>query len=222
MNLAREVPGLIPTEEWKKKRFRQEWNAGETVNVAIGQSYVLATAIQLANAYAAIGNGGTLYRPYLVKEIESYEGEVLKTFHPESLAEFKLHPKTIELVKQGLWGVVNEPARHGLRVAAPGHGFRRQNRLGAGRAPGGRQSGRSARTCTSSERDNALFVGFAPVNDPVIAVAVIAEHACHGASAAAPIARAVIKDLSRKVLPDLYGDKELERAAESKGREPPT
>ncbi len=60
INLAREVPGLIPTEAWKQKRFGQEWNGGETLSVAIGQSYVLTTAIQLANLYASIANGGTV------------------------------------------------------------------------------------------------------------------------------------------------------------------
>ncbi|HAR42017.1 MAG TPA: penicillin-binding protein 2, partial [Bdellovibrionales bacterium] len=65
INMSREVSGLIPTEEWKKKRFNQPWNPGETLSVAIGQSFVLTTALQLANMYAAIGNGGTVYRPFL-------------------------------------------------------------------------------------------------------------------------------------------------------------
>ena len=71
INLAREVPGLIPTEAWKQKRFNQEWQAGESLSVAIGQSFVLTTGLQLANLYASIANGGTLFRPFLVKEIES-------------------------------------------------------------------------------------------------------------------------------------------------------
>ena len=73
--LPRETSGLIPTEEWKQKRFGKPWTAGETLSVAIGQGYVLTTAIQLANTYASIANGGTLYRPFLIKKITTVDGE---------------------------------------------------------------------------------------------------------------------------------------------------
>jgi len=89
--------------------LHQPWNGGETLSVAIGQGYVLTTAIQLANLYASIANGGTLYRPYLVKEIESNDGKILKEYQPEVVDQTRLKEKTYELVKQGLWNVVNTP-----------------------------------------------------------------------------------------------------------------
>jgi penicillin-binding protein 2 len=90
INLPRETSGLIPTEAWKKKRFNQEWTAGETLSVAIGQSYVLTTALQLANTYASIANGGTFYRPYLIKNIETVDGAQVSEFKPEVLDQTRL------------------------------------------------------------------------------------------------------------------------------------
>ncbi len=213
--LAREIPGLIPTEEWKQKRLHQPWNAGETLSVAIGQSFVLTTAIQLANAYAALGNGGTLYRPYVVKALESNEGQVIQEFKPEIVGQANLSPKTIELVKQGLWGVTNSPHGTGFRSRLPGMDFVGKTgtvqlfRIAADKIY------QRCENMKFQDRHNGLFVGFAPAKNPVIAVAVIGEHVCHGATAAAPIARAVIKKYLEKLNPELYGEKAL--AARLKG-----
>ncbi len=214
--LAREVPGLVPTEAWKQKRFNQQWNAGETLSVAIGQSFVLTTALQLANLYASIGNGGTLYRPSLVREIESYEGQVVQTFKPEVLDNFRLNPKTVELVRRGLWNVVNSPQGTGYSQRLPGMDFVGKTgtvqvvRISADKI---------YQRCESMkfrDRHNAMFAGFAPADNPAIAVAVISEHACHGAYGAAPIARAIIKKYLEKYYPDRFSEKVL--AAKLKGQ----
>ncbi len=215
INLAREVPGLIPTEEWKLKTLRQAWIAGETLSVAIGQSFVLTTALQLSNMYAAIGNGGTLYRPYIVKQIESFDGTVLQQFEPEALSNRRLSPKTYELIKKGLWGVVNTPGGTGFSQRLPGMDFVGKT----GTAQVVRLSidkvYQRCETMRFRDRHNAIFAGFAPVNDPEIAVAVIAEHACHGASGAAPMVRAVIKSYLEKIHPEIYSEKAI--AARLKG-----
>lgn len=217
INLAREVPGLIPTEAWKQKRFNQPWNAGETLSVAIGQSFVLTTALQLANLYASIANGGTLYRPYIVNEIESYEGQVLQNFKPEVLDRTRLSPKTYELVKQGLWGVTNDPHGTAYPQRLPGMDFVGKTgsvqvvRLSADKIY------QKCENMKFRDRHNAMFAGFAPANDPMIAVAVVAEHACHGATGAAPIARAVIKAYLEKNYPDLYGEKILAARLKAQG-----
>jgi penicillin-binding protein 2 len=208
VTLSREVTGLIPTEEWKEKRMHQPWNGGETVNVAIGQGYVLATAIQLANAYAAIGNGGTLYRPFIVKEIESYEGQILKEFHPEALVKSEFDPKSIELVKEGLWGVVNSPHGTAYPQRLPGMDF--VGKTGSAqviRFAADKVMGLKCENLKFQDRHHGLFVGFAPMKDPLIAVAVIAEHGCHGGVTAAPVARAVIKTYLEKYFPAIYGEK---------------
>jgi penicillin-binding protein 2 len=218
INLAGEIPGLIPTEEWKKKRFNQPWNAGETATVAIGQSFVLTTALQLANLYGALGNGGVRYRPYIVKEIESADGKILKEFQPEPLSTIKLNPKTVELVKQGLWGVINSPLGTAFGQRLPGMDFVGKTgtaqviRLAADKIY------QKCELMKFKDRHNAMFAGFAPAKDPVIAIAVVGEHTCHGGSGAAPIARAVIKKYLEKYYPDLYGEKVLAARLKSMGQ----
>jgi penicillin-binding protein 2 len=220
ISLSREVPGLIPTEEWKKKRFNQPWTGGETVNMAIGQGYVLTTALQLANLYATLGNGGTLHKPYLVKEIESFDGQVLKQFQPETVGQVPLNPKTVELVKAGLWGALNSP-----------HGTAYSQRLTGMDFAGKTGTAQVVRVAANKlfdkggcmamkfhDRHHGLFVGFAPAKDPVIAVAVIAEHTCHGGTGAAPVARAVIKTYLEKYFPELYGEKVLAARLKQQGQ----
>jgi penicillin-binding protein 2 len=204
INLAGEVPGLIPTEEWKEKRYHQPWNAGETATVAIGQSFVLVTTLQMANFYAAVANGGTLYKPYIVKDIESYEGRILKEFKPEPIAHVDLHAKTVELVKQGLWGVVN--GQHGTahKFMLPGMDFAGKTGTVQLFKISGDKIYAKCENMKFQDRHNGLFVGFAPVDHPLIAVAVIGEHICHGTNAA-PVAQAVIKTYLEKYYPNLYG-----------------
>ncbi|MFL5815362.1 MAG: penicillin-binding protein 2 [Bdellovibrionia bacterium] len=214
--LKGEVPGLIPTEEWKMKRFKQPWQGGETLSVAIGQGYVLATALQLANAYAAIGNGGTLWKPFLVKQVESFEGKVLKEFKPEVLDKANLHPKTVELIKQGLWGVVNTQHGTAHRYMIPGVDFVGKTGTAQVMQISADKIYQRCENMKFSERHNGVFVGFAPLNNPVIAVAVIGEHICHGTNAA-PIARAVIKTYLEKYFPDLYGPKAIAERLKTQG-----
>ncbi|MGK5087379.1 penicillin-binding protein 2 [Bdellovibrionota bacterium FG-2] len=209
INLAREIPGLIPTEAWKKKRFNQPWNAGETVSVAIGQSFVLTTTLQLANLYATLGNGGKLFRPFVVKSIESYDGVVEKEFKPELIEQTNLKAKTQELIKQGLWGVVNSPHGTAFSKRLPGMDFAGKTGTSQVIRIAADKIYQKCEAMKFRDRHNALFVGFAPAKDPVIAVAVIGEHACHGSSAAAPIARAIIKTYLEKYWPDVYGDKKI-------------
>jgi penicillin-binding protein 2 len=218
INLAGEIPGLIPTEDWKKRRFNQAWNAGETATVAIGQSFVLTTVLQLANLYGALGNGGIRYRPYIVKEIESADGKVLKEFQPEIMSTVKLNPKTVELVKQGLWGVINSPIGTAFGQRLPGMDFVGKTgtaqviRLAADKIY------QKCESMKFRDRHNAMFAGFAPAKDPVIAVAVVGEHACHGGSGAAPVARAIIKKYLEKYFPDIYGEKVLAAHLKSLGQ----
>ncbi|HTL11466.1 MAG TPA: penicillin-binding protein 2, partial [Bdellovibrionota bacterium] len=201
--LSREVPGLIPTEAWKMDRFKKEWTAGETLSVAIGQSYVLTTTLQLAQLYATVANGGTTYRPHFTKAVESPEGQTLEEFGPEVVRKVALSPKTMQVVGDGLFAVVNEPhgTAYGQRI--PGVDFLGKTgtsqviRIAADRI---------FQKCDSMPyryRHHGVFAGFAPRKNPVIAVAVIAEHSCAGATGAAPIARAVIVKYLQKYHPEL-------------------
>ncbi|MHB9099572.1 MAG: penicillin-binding protein 2, partial [Syntrophales bacterium] len=192
IDLTREKGGLIPTRQWKLSRFKESWQPGETISLAIGQGFNLVTPLQLANVYATLGNGGTLYRPRLVKQLESSDGHVVKVYGPEKLGSLPFRPKTIQLINQALWGVVNERGGTGQilkRKEADVCG-----KTGTAQVVGLPQEAkaRKAKRISADFRDHALFVCFAPYGNPEIAVAVIMEHAGHGGSAAAPVARKVI------------------------------
>ncbi len=218
INLAREVDGLMPTEEWKQRRFNQPWNGGETLSVAIGQSYVLTTALQLANLYAAVGNGGTLYKPFIVKEVESNDGQVLEEFKPTLADNTQIKPRTRELIMQGLWGVVNAPGGTAASQRLPGMDFVGKTGTVQVMRIAADKIYQKCDTLKYRERHHGVFAGFAPAKNPVIAVAVIAEHACSGSRGAAPIARAIVKKYLEKYYPDLYGEKALAQ----KGKIPPS
>lgn len=205
ISLPREVAGLIPTKEWKKKRYGQEWQPGETLSCAIGQSYVLASTMQLAVAYSAIANGGKIFRPYVVKDVYDTEGELVKTFTPELLSTVDMkNPKTLKLVREGLFQVMNNPK-------GTAYGKRGQGILMAGKTGTSQVRSASAEkvyvkcdTLDYESRHHGLFVGFAPYDNPKVAVAVIVEHGCSGSGAAAPIAEAVVTTYMKKYQPEMY------------------
>jgi penicillin-binding protein 2 len=205
ISLPREVAGLIPTKDWKKKRYGQEWQAGETLSCAIGQSYVLASTIQLATAYAAIANGGKIYRPYVVKDIYDNKGELIKTFTPELLSKIVMkNAKTLKFVREGLFQVVNNPK--GTAFARRGQGILMAGKTGTSQVKSASADKVYAK-CENMDyesRHHGLFVGFAPYDNPKIAAAAIVEHGCHGSSAATPVVEAVITQYMKKYHPDLY------------------
>jgi penicillin-binding protein 2 len=192
IDLPREKSGLIPTKEWKQQRFKETWQLGETISISIGQGFDLVTPIQLVNAYASLANGGTVYQPRLVKRIETADGRVLKTFEPQQKGSIGLSERNIELLKYGLWGVVNEGG-------GTGHALKRKEEDVSGKTGTAQvvslpdnEKGRRRKFIPSKHGDHALFVCYAPYKNPEIAIAVIMEHAGHGGSAAAPIARKII------------------------------
>ena len=200
IKMAGEQKGLIPDVQWKRDRFHDMWHPGETLSIAIGQGYVSATPIQLANAYAAIGNGGFLYRPYLVKKIEKRNGEMIKEFHPELKRKIEIPQEVFDAVKEGLYQVANAPggtaivSGHSKKVAISGKTGTAQVRSFTDIMK------KKCEAMPIKDRHHGWFVGYAPRENPEIAVAVIAEHACHG-TAAAPIARAVIEAYFDKLQP---------------------
>jgi len=205
ISLPREVTGLIPTTQWKKKRFGQEWQAGETLSCAIGQSYVLASTIQLAVAYGAIANGGKIFRPYVVKDIYDTKGELIKTFTPELLSSIKLkNPNTLKYVREGLFQVVNNPK--GTAFFRRGQGILMAGKTGTSQVKGA-SADKVYQKCENMDYDSrhhGLFVGFAPYDNPKIAAAAIVEHGCHGSSAATPVVEAVITQYMKKYHPQIY------------------
>ena len=189
IGLLNEKNGLIPTTEWKQKRFGKRWFAGETLPVAIGQGYVLMTPIQLASMIATVANDGIVRRPQLVKRIVDADGKSLKEFGPEIISKTNISLANLRKVKQGLLDVVNAAGGTGANA-----------RLGDVRVAG--KTGTSQVVKLSEDRkkslpyqyrDHALFVAFAPFDKPEIAVAVVVEHGGGGGAVAAPIAGRILR-----------------------------
>lgn len=212
IKLSGEQRGLIPDTQWKMERLKDVWHPGETLSIAIGQGYVSVTPMQLANAYAAIGNGGFLYRPYIVKKVEKRNGELIREFHPELKRKIEIPQQVFDAVKDGLFQVANTP---GGTAAVSGH----SKKIGISGKTGTAQvrsfSNIMRQKCEAmpvKDRHHGWFVGYAPKDNPEIAVAVIAEHACHG-TAAAPIVRDVIEAYFDKKNPPLVAEPEEPKKA---------
>jgi penicillin-binding protein 2 len=187
IDLDDEKGGLIPSPEWKAKRYGTTWHRGETINTAIGQGYVLTTPLQIAAAFCGIANGSFVPRPRLVLSInegtESTPTPVLKR------KELHFSPATVAFIKDALSGVVNDP--HGTGSKARIEGLTVAGKTGTAQVI----SAKSAAAIKSPDilDDHAWFVAFAPAEDPKIVVSVLIEHGGHGGSAAAPIAKKIIE-----------------------------
>lgn len=201
--LPREVSGLIPTKEWKKSTKGEEWQQGETLSCAIGQSYVLVSTLQLANAYAAIATKGKLYKPFIVKEVFDQQNNVIKSNNPELLNEIELKPETWEHVRKGLYKVVNDPK--GTAWWRRGSGNQMAGKTGTSQVIRAQSAEQLYAKCSEKEyknRHHGVFVAFAPYENPKIAVAALVEHGCGGSSAAAPVVEKVVNTYMKKYLPE--------------------
>ena len=190
IDLFREKSGLVPTKQWKFARFGETWQMGETISTAIGQGFNLVTTLQLVNAYSALANGGALFRPRIIKQIETADGIVFREFLSEKKNTLPVSKENLEVLNYGLWGAVNE--RGGT-----GYALKRKEKdvcgkTGTAQVIGLPEDARRAKKIANEYRDHALFVCVAPYKNPEIAVAVILENAGHGGTAAAPVARKII------------------------------
>ncbi len=188
--LRDEKSGLIPTSEWKKKAYGEVWYEGETLSCAIGQGFVLVTPLQLLNVISSLANGGILYRPQIVERIERTNGKVIKSYPSAPIGKIPLCQENLQLIRHALYGVVYEP--HGTGRSARIKGVDLAGKTGTAQVIGLREDVKEE-DLPHEYRDHAWFVAYAPVENPIISVAVLVEHGGHGASAAAPIAREVMK-----------------------------
>jgi penicillin-binding protein 2 len=191
--LPREKSGLIPTRDWKQMRLKEPWQIGETISVSIGQGYNLITPLQLVTAYSALANGGVVWRPRLIKQIETVDGRVIEAFAPERKSILPLNKNFMEQLHKALWGVVNEEGGTGRAARIPDADV--AGKTGTAQVIGlpDNEKARKMKIIAARHRDHALFVCFAPVGNPEIAIAVVAENAGYGGSAAAPIARKILE-----------------------------
>ena len=183
IGLGDEAEGLIPTPAWKQEVVGEPWYPGDTVITGIGQGSILVTPLQVVRMVSAIANGGTLYRPWVVKRVESWGGEVVAAYGPEPVRKVNLSRRVLELVRQGMLKVVEEGTGRVARIG----GVRVAGKTGTAQVVKKEAHG------PGETEDHAWFVAFAPYENPEIAIAVLAENAGKGASAAGPVARAILE-----------------------------
>ena len=188
LDLDKEMPGLVASLAWKKARFHQPWHEGDTISISIGQGYNLTTPIQMARVVAAIANGGTIYKPYVVEKVESPAGEILFQAKPEVQSRLRASPANLEVVRQSLVGVVNDGTGKTARLA----NIQVAGKTGTAQVVALDKDNPKKKQARGME-DHAWFVAYAPADDPQVAVAVLVEHGGHGGEDAAPLARRVIK-----------------------------
>lgn len=191
VDLDHEAGGLVPTARWKKSRVGVSWQKGETLSVVIGQGFNLVTPLQMAMVTAAVGNGGTRYRPRIVKTIRTADGNTIYDSVPEVVGRLPVSENTLRLVREGLFKAVND--RHGTAWRSRLDGVAMCGKTGTAQVVGRREDGAGEDGQGEPIKDHAWFVAYAPRKDPKIAVAVIIEHGEHGSSAAAPVAAEMIR-----------------------------
>ncbi len=194
VEMEHEKPGLIPTSQWKMRRFGKPWQEGETLSVAIGQGFDLVTPVQLAFMTATVANGGTLYHPGLVENVRDPEGRLIEQFEPRVVDRLEGQGRNLRLVREGLIEAVNGRHGTGRRARLADLGITVAGKTGTAQVVRVKQYRHlKEEDIPYRYRDHAWFTCFAPAENPEIAVTVLVEHGLHGGSGAAPVAREVLE-----------------------------
>jgi penicillin-binding protein 2 len=194
IDLEGEAVGVLPSPEWKMARFRrpeqQRWYAGETISIGIGQGYNAYTPMQLAVAMATLANNGVMYRPHVVSHIDNPRTGERRYVEPHLASDLKLRPEHVAFVKQAMAGVTKEGTGRGAFAGAQ---YTSGGKTGTAQVVAMKQGEKYDETrVTERLRDHSLYIAFAPLDSPKIALAVLVENGGFGARAAAPIARIVL------------------------------
>lgn len=201
IDLPFEKSGLIPDRAWFKAEQRKgtgrvrpdgPWVGGDLMDIAVGQGAVLTTPLQLANGFAAMVNGGTVWQPYVVSKIIDSEGNVVEQRAAVALSRVDLSQRTVSLLLRDLQQVVNNPKRGTARAAFKNFG---ENVELVGGKTGTGEIIKASRAEHFRQVDDALFVGVAPVNSPKWVVSIVIERGGSGGRVAAPVARQVLQFL---------------------------
>jgi penicillin-binding protein 2 len=192
VDIEGESEGVLPSPEWKKKRFRkpeqQKWYAGETISIGIGQGYNSYTPIQLASAITTLAHDGVMFKPHLVQHVTDTKSGERTLIEPAPLKTLPLKPEHLKVVKEAMAGVNVEGT--GAR-AFKGAEYVSAGKTGTAQVFSLRGEKYVEGKVSEEFRDHALFIAFAPVDKPTIALAVLVENSGFGSQAAAPIARKV-------------------------------
>jgi len=186
-----EVRGVLPSTSWKRNYYKrpeqQKWYAGETISLGIGQGYNSFTMLQLAQATATVANGGIKHKPRLALATQDTRSGAVTPLPAEPAQDLGFKPEHLEIIRNAMVGVTQ--AGTSARVFA-GAAYLSGGKTGTAQAVSlGRNEKYSAVRLEERKRDHALYIAFAPAEDPKIAIAAIVENAGYGSASAAPITR---------------------------------
>lgn len=191
-----ESRGRMPTRAWYSRRYKGEgFRGGFTLLSAIGQGASTVTVMQLALAYAALANGGTLYQPQVVRSIETSDGTVVQEFPPRVRRIIEIPPERMQLIRDALRGVVFD--RDGTARKEALEGVDMAGKTGTAQVSQVTPRGVDPNKVWYFNRDHAWFAGYAPSNSPEIAIVVLIEHGGGGGKNAVPVAMRVVRDWQR-------------------------
>ena len=177
IDLPGETGGLVPNPAWKKATKKESWFTGDTYNVSIGQGDVLVTPLQLTAAISIIANNGILYKPKVVSKITDASGNIVKEFSPEIIRNINIDGQKLQIVREGMRGAVTEGSVYFLNDLP----IKVAGKTG------------TAQVTNTFRKTNAWFTGFAPYDNPEIALAIVVEGAGEGSTAAVPVAKKVFQ-----------------------------
>jgi penicillin-binding protein 2 len=209
IELLGERAGLMPSNDWKKSTLGEEWQPGENLSVAIGQGFVLTNPLQMAVAYNAIGTEGKVVKPFVVKKILSPDNTLIRESEPQVIrdladpnGEFHIKKSVFQSVKEGLRLVVN--GERGTARASRLKYVEMAGKTGTSQVMNfsADQIYASCEARPKHQRHHGWFIGYAPADNPEIAFGILAEHACHGSSGAAPVAKAMVAAYVQKYRPE--------------------
>ena len=211
IDLPSEYTGVLPSREWKAKRFAKssdptakEWRAGEMVSVSIGQGYNAYTPLQMAHATASLANNGVVYQPHLVKEVLDFGARKITRINPNPERQIPFKTDNFEYVKRAMEKVL-KPGGTAHRIGG-GLTYTMGGKTGTAQVVQIKQGGRyNAAALREQHRDHAWFISFAPLEKPEIAIAVILENGGWGAYAA-PLAREMTDFYMLHVKPQQFSD----------------
>lgn len=175
VDLPNEAAGVVPDPAWKKRVWKQDWFGGDTLNMGIGQGYVLTTPLQIARMMAAVANGGILVTPHVVTEIRTPDGRLVARIAPAPAGRIEVTPETLAVVRTGLEAVVTRGTGATLRI------------------PGLTAAGKTGTAEASHGKPYAWFAAYAPVKDSRLVVVAMVENAGFGAENALPVVKEVFQ-----------------------------
>jgi len=175
IDLPGEADGFVPTKDWKEKTKKEPWYIGDTYHFAIGQGDVLVTPIQVVNYTAAVANGGTLYRPHLVKQILNKDNQIVSEVKPQVIRSNFITPDNLQIVREGMRQTVTEGSARSLSILPVA------------------MAGKTGTAQWSTKKSpHAWFIGFAPYEKPELAIMVLVEEGVEGSTIAVPIAKDIL------------------------------